>query len=190
MTIPVEQRRRWSRSEQRRLVAPSFEPGVSGSEVARSSGIHVSQLFRCRKQLTVSTRSSLSSARSTAFRVPSARLRAIHSADAAAALAADADADADAGITPDRVPIEQVQRVLIGQTLDHKRGQDHHLQSHIKADQFSKCRPRLHSTYPQLLLIASILSPKHIYIIPNILLSNTFRRGANFNLLISFATKP
>jgi hypothetical protein len=120
----------------------------------------------------------------------SAGLPAIHSADAAAALAADADADADAGITPDRVPIEQVQRVLIGQTLDHKRGQDHHLQSHIRADHFSECRPRLHSAYAQLLLIASILNPKHINVIPNILLNNTFRRGANIKLLIRFPEKP
>jgi transposase len=49
--LPVERRRRWSRSEKERLVASSFEPGVSASEVARSSGIHVSQLFRWRKQL-------------------------------------------------------------------------------------------------------------------------------------------
>ena len=49
--LAVERRRRWSRSEKERLVAASFEPGVSGSEVARSAGIHVSQLFRWRKQL-------------------------------------------------------------------------------------------------------------------------------------------
>jgi transposase len=49
--LPVERRRRWSRSEKERLVASSFEPGVSASEVARSAGIHVSQLFRWRKQL-------------------------------------------------------------------------------------------------------------------------------------------
>lgn len=47
----VERRRRWSRSEKERLVAASFEPGVTASEVARSAGIHVSQLFRWRKQL-------------------------------------------------------------------------------------------------------------------------------------------
>ena len=49
--LSVERRRRWSRSEKERLVAASFEPGVSASEVARSAGIHVSQLFRWRKQL-------------------------------------------------------------------------------------------------------------------------------------------
>lgn len=49
--LTVERRRRWSRSEKERLVAASFEPGVSASEVARLAGIHVSQLFRWRKQL-------------------------------------------------------------------------------------------------------------------------------------------
>lgn len=47
----VERRRRWSRDEKERLVAASFEPDVSVSEVARSAGIHVSQLFRWRKEL-------------------------------------------------------------------------------------------------------------------------------------------
>src|SRR5690606_24274177 len=58
MTMPrvevitsVERRRRWSREEKKRLVAASLEPGVSVSEVARSAGIHVSQLFRWRKEL-------------------------------------------------------------------------------------------------------------------------------------------
>ena len=58
MTMPrvevitsVERRRRWSREEKKRLVAASFEPGASTSEVARSAGIHVSQLFRWRKDL-------------------------------------------------------------------------------------------------------------------------------------------
>lgn len=58
MTMPrvevitsVERRRRWSREEKERLVAASFEPGASASEVARSAGIHVSQLFRWRKDL-------------------------------------------------------------------------------------------------------------------------------------------
>jgi transposase len=58
MTMPrvevitsVERRRRWSREEKERLVVASFEPGVSVSEVARSAGIHVSQLFRWRKDL-------------------------------------------------------------------------------------------------------------------------------------------
>jgi transposase len=58
MTVPrvevitsVERRRRWSRAEKERLVAASFEPGVTASEVARSAGIHVSQLFRWRRDL-------------------------------------------------------------------------------------------------------------------------------------------
>lgn len=49
--LPIERRRRWSRSEKERIVSASFEPGVSASEVARLAGIHVSQLFRWRKQL-------------------------------------------------------------------------------------------------------------------------------------------
>lgn len=44
-------RRRWSREEKERLVAASFEPDVTASEVARSAGLHTSQLFRWRKQL-------------------------------------------------------------------------------------------------------------------------------------------
>lgn len=58
MTMPrvevitsVERRRQWSREEKGRLVAASFEPGVTASEVARSASIHVSQLFRWRKEL-------------------------------------------------------------------------------------------------------------------------------------------
>ncbi len=58
MTMPrvevitsVERRRRWSREEKERLVAASFEPGVTASEVARSAGIYTSQLFRWRKDL-------------------------------------------------------------------------------------------------------------------------------------------
>lgn len=47
----VERRRRWTREEKERLVAASFEPGVTASAVARSAGIHSSQLFRWRKQL-------------------------------------------------------------------------------------------------------------------------------------------
>jgi len=58
MTMPrvevitsVERRRRWSREEKERMVAASFEPGATASEVARSAGTHVSQLFRWRKDL-------------------------------------------------------------------------------------------------------------------------------------------
>lgn len=46
-----ERRRRWTRDEKERLVAASFEPGVTASDVARSAGLHTSQLFRWRKQL-------------------------------------------------------------------------------------------------------------------------------------------
>ena len=44
-------RRRWSREEKERLVAASLELGVTASQIARSAGIHTSQLFRWRKQL-------------------------------------------------------------------------------------------------------------------------------------------
>ena len=37
--------------DKERLVAASLEPGASASEVARAADIHVSQLFRWRKQL-------------------------------------------------------------------------------------------------------------------------------------------
>jgi transposase len=47
----VERRRRWPRAEKERLVALSLEPGACASEIARSAGLHVSQLFRWRKQL-------------------------------------------------------------------------------------------------------------------------------------------
>lgn len=47
----VERRRRWPRAEKERLVALALEPGASASEIARSAGVHVSQLFRWRKQL-------------------------------------------------------------------------------------------------------------------------------------------
>jgi transposase len=47
----VERRRRWSQGEKERLVAASLEPGATVSEVARMAGLHVSQLFRWRKEL-------------------------------------------------------------------------------------------------------------------------------------------
>ena len=47
----VERRRRWSQEEKERLVAASLEPGATVSEVARMAGLHVSQLFRWRKEL-------------------------------------------------------------------------------------------------------------------------------------------
>jgi len=47
----VQRRRRWSRAEKERIVAASLEPGAVASEVARTAGIHTSQLFRWRQQL-------------------------------------------------------------------------------------------------------------------------------------------
>jgi transposase len=47
----VERRRRWSREDKERLVAACFETDAVISEIARAAGIHVSQLFRWRKEL-------------------------------------------------------------------------------------------------------------------------------------------
>ena len=47
----VERRRRWSREDKERLVGACLEPGAVLSEIARAAGIHVSQLFRWRKEL-------------------------------------------------------------------------------------------------------------------------------------------
>ena len=47
----VERRRRWSREDKERLVTACLEPGAVLSEIARAAGIHVSQLFRWRKEL-------------------------------------------------------------------------------------------------------------------------------------------
>jgi transposase len=47
----VQRRRRWLRAEKERLVAASLEPGAVASEIARQTGIHVSQLFGWRHQL-------------------------------------------------------------------------------------------------------------------------------------------
>jgi transposase len=55
----VERRRRWSRDEKERLVAASLEPGASVSEVARMAGLHVSQLFRWRKDFCKQSRTSI-----------------------------------------------------------------------------------------------------------------------------------
>lgn len=44
----VQRRRRWSRFEKEPIVAAAMETGAVASEVARSAGIHVSQLFRWR----------------------------------------------------------------------------------------------------------------------------------------------
>ncbi|MCA1458934.1 transposase [Bradyrhizobium sp. BRP22] len=51
MITSVERRRRWSQDEKERLVAASLEPGATVSEVARVTGLQVSQLFRWRKEL-------------------------------------------------------------------------------------------------------------------------------------------
>lgn len=51
MITSVERRRRWSREDKERLVAACLEPGAVLSEIARAAGIHVSQLFRWRKEL-------------------------------------------------------------------------------------------------------------------------------------------
>jgi transposase len=47
----VQRRRRWSRGEKERIVAAAMEPGAVASEVARTAGIHASQLFRWRQEL-------------------------------------------------------------------------------------------------------------------------------------------
>ena len=47
----VERRRRWSAAEKGRLVAATLEPGASVSGIARSAGIHPSQLYGWRRQL-------------------------------------------------------------------------------------------------------------------------------------------
>jgi transposase len=47
----VQRRPRWSRARKERIVAAGIEPGAVASEVARTAGIHVSQLFRGRQQL-------------------------------------------------------------------------------------------------------------------------------------------
>ena len=47
----VQRRRRWRRTEKERIVAASLEPGAIASEVARTAGIHSSQLYRWRHEL-------------------------------------------------------------------------------------------------------------------------------------------
>lgn len=47
----VQRRRRWSAEEKERLVTAAMAPGANASEVARSAGVHASQLFRWRRQL-------------------------------------------------------------------------------------------------------------------------------------------
>jgi transposase len=48
----VQRRRRWPRAEKERIVAAALAPGSVASEVARAAGIHTSQLFRWRQQLS------------------------------------------------------------------------------------------------------------------------------------------
>ena len=47
----VQRRRRWPLSDKERIVAASLEPGAIASEVARTAGIHSSQLYRWRHEL-------------------------------------------------------------------------------------------------------------------------------------------
>lgn len=47
----VQRRRRWSRAEKEALVAATLEAGASVSGVARSAGIHASQLYGWRRRL-------------------------------------------------------------------------------------------------------------------------------------------
>jgi transposase len=47
----VQRRRRWSEAEKERLVAATLVPGANASALAREDRLHVSQLFRCRRQL-------------------------------------------------------------------------------------------------------------------------------------------
>jgi transposase len=51
----VQRRRRWSRAEKERIVSAALEPGAVASEVARTAGIHASQLFRWRQELCTQT---------------------------------------------------------------------------------------------------------------------------------------
>src|SRR3954465_8542371 len=50
----VGRRRRWSLEEKARIVAESLDPTTTSSAVARSYGLHASQLFVWRQQLAAS----------------------------------------------------------------------------------------------------------------------------------------
>jgi transposase len=54
----IQRRRRWSQAEKERIVAAAMEPNAVASAVARAAGIHVSQLFRWRKEICGSRGSS------------------------------------------------------------------------------------------------------------------------------------
>jgi transposase len=47
--ITVERRRRWNDADKARIVAETFDPETSISEVARRHGLHASQLFAWRR---------------------------------------------------------------------------------------------------------------------------------------------
>ena len=47
---PVPPRRRWSEAEKRRIVAESFEHGISVSVVARRNDVHVNLVFNWRRR--------------------------------------------------------------------------------------------------------------------------------------------
>jgi transposase len=47
----VQRRRRWSAAEKEQLVAASLEAGASVSALARSAGLHPSQLYGWRRRL-------------------------------------------------------------------------------------------------------------------------------------------
>lgn len=51
MLTSMERWRRWSASQKEEIVTASLVPGAVASNVARRAGIHMSQLFRWRKQL-------------------------------------------------------------------------------------------------------------------------------------------
>ena len=47
---PIAPRRRWSDAEKRRIVAESYQPGVSVSVVARRNGVNANLVFTWRRQ--------------------------------------------------------------------------------------------------------------------------------------------
>jgi transposase len=47
----MQRRRRWPRAVKERIVAEALAPGAVACEIARSAGIHVSQLFRWRQEV-------------------------------------------------------------------------------------------------------------------------------------------
>jgi transposase len=49
----TRRRRRWTRAEKEQIVAAALAPGAVASTVAREAGIHASQLFRWRQELSL-----------------------------------------------------------------------------------------------------------------------------------------